>query len=52
MVFGKYRMNNMKVSSKESEKRQQMGLGSFHMRNNPAPYSIVFVVNAPNSNTF
>ena len=29
-----------------------MGLGSFHMRNYPAPYRIVFVVNAPNSNTF
>ena len=35
MVFGKYWMKNMKVSSKES-KKQQMGLGSFHMRNYPA----------------
>ena len=51
MVFGKYWMKNMKVSSKES-KKQQMGLGNFHMRNYPAPYRIVFVVNAPNSNTF
>ena len=51
MVFGKYWMKNMKVSSKEY-KKQQMGLGSFHMRNYPAPYRIVFVVNAPNSNTF
>lgn len=45
MVFGKYWMKNMKVSSKES-KKQQMGLGNFHMRNYPAPYRIVFVVNA------
>ena len=52
MVFGKYWMKNMKASSKESEKHQQTGLGSFHMRNYPAPYRIVFVVNAPNSNTF
>ena len=51
MVFGKNWMKNMKVSSKES-KKQQMGLGNFHMRNYPAPYRIVFVVNAPNSNTF
>lgn len=29
-----------------------MGLGSFHMRNYPTPYRIVFIVNAPNSNTF
>ena len=29
MVFGKYWMKNMKVSSKESEKHQQMGLGIF-----------------------
>ena len=41
MVFGKYWMKNMKVSSKESEKHQQMRLGSFHMRNYPAPYRIV-----------
>ena len=33
MVFGKYWMKNMKVSSKESEKHQQMGLGSFLIRN-------------------
>ena len=46
MVFGKYWMKNMKASSKESEKHQQTGLGSFHMRNYPAPYRIVFVVNA------
>ena len=26
----------MKVSSKESEEYQQIGLGSFHMRNYPA----------------
>ena len=52
MVFGKYWMKNMKASSKESEKHQQTGLGSFHMRNYPAPYRIVFVVNAPNFNTF
>ena len=52
MVFGKYWMKNMKVSSKESEKHQQMGLGSFHMRNYPALYRIVFVVNALNSSTF
>ena len=52
MVFGKYRMKNMKVSSKESEEYQQIGLGSFHMRNYPAPYRIVFVVNVLNSNTF
>lgn len=45
MVFGKYWMKNMKVSSKES-KKQQMGLGNFQMRNYPAPYRIVFVVNA------
>lgn len=45
MVFGKYWMKNMKVSSKES-KKQQMGLGNFHMRNYPAPYRIVFVANA------
>lgn len=47
MAFGKYWMKNMKVSSKESEKYQQMGLGSFHMRNYPVPYRIVFVVNVP-----
>lgn len=52
MVFGKYWMKNMKVSSKESKKHQQMGLGSSHMRNYPAPYRIVFVVNALNSSTF
>lgn len=52
MVFGKYWMKNMKASSKESEKHQQTGLGSFHMRNYPAPDRIMFVVNAPNSNTF
>ena len=42
----------VRFSSKESEEYQQIGLGSFHMRNYPAPYRIVFVVNAPNSNTF
>ncbi len=52
MVFGKYWMKNMKVSSKESEKHQQMGLGSFLIRNYPAPCRIVFVVNALNSSTF
>ena len=52
MVFGKYWMKNMMVSSKESKKHQQMGLGSFHMRNYPAPYRIVFVVNALNSSAF
>lgn len=41
MVFGKYWMKNMKISSKESEKYQQIGLGSFHIRNYPAPYRIM-----------
>ena len=41
MVFGKYWMKNMKASSKESEKHQQTGLGSFHMRNYPTPYRIM-----------
>lgn len=52
MVFGKYWMKNMKVSSKESEKHQQIGLDSFLIRNYPAPCRIVYVVNVPNSNTF
>lgn len=40
----------VRFSSKESEEYQQIGLGSFHMRNYPAPYRIVFIANAPNSN--
>ena len=32
MVFGKYWMKNMKVSSKESEEDQQIGLGILHSR--------------------
>lgn len=43
MVFGKYWMKNMKVSSKES-KKQQMRLGNFHMRNYPAPYRIMLSI--------
>ena len=51
-LFSLSNISALVVSERESEEYQQIGLGSFHMRNYPAPYRIVFVVNALNSSAF